>query len=275
MGRSWWVFLLVLLALGAARAGAAERPYVIKVSPTLVYLDVGAQQGAAVGEIYAVFRPDEGRGTLVGLVTVIRLEERFCIAEIGYRTEGEQFELLQRAMPLEEWEIESARAPAPPAAAEDREEEQETETGEAPEGRWDLQLNTGLEWSAKENESERTLGVALGLELSERLGLDLGLKLAGELPYERSQYIGELSAKFFPFGESVRPYVGGGISVRQLSLEGQTAIKWGGQVLGGVAVPLGEGWRVTLEGGYQRVAVWSGLMDLSGTVAQLGVGVRF
>lgn len=273
MGDSWWACLIVLLLLGAAGADAAERPYVIKVSPSLVYLDLGATQGAAVGQIHAVVRPGEAQDVLVGLVTLIRVEENFCIAEIGYRAEGEQFELLQRALPLREWEAQAASSPAEPAAAEESHAEAH---GEAHGGRWALQLNTGLEWSTAEEKSERTLGLALGMELGERVGLDLGFKLAGELPYGRSQYLGELGTRIYPFGSAgVRPYLGGGVSVRRLEHHGETAIKWGAQGLGGVSVPLGEGWRASLEGGYQRVAVWSGLMDLSGWVGQLGVGVRF
>lgn len=275
MQRFWWACLLVLLALAAGRAGAAEMPYVIKVSPALVYLDVGVQQGATVGEIYAVFRPEEEHDALVGLVNIIRVEENFCIAEIGYRAEGEQFELLQRAMPLKDWEVESAQRQTPSGSGHGEERGDEGEAGAAHPGRWALHLTGGMEWPAEEH-SERTLGMALGLELTERAALDLGFKLAGELPSGRSQYIGELSAKYFPFGgEGLRPYLGGGVSVRQLNHHGQTAIKWGGQALGGVAAPLGGGWKVMLEGGYQQVAVWSGLMDLSGWVGQLGVGVHF
>ncbi len=269
MGRAWWVCLLFLLLLGAARAGAAERPYVIKVGPALVYLDLGAQQGAAVGAIYAVVRPDAEGDALVGLVDIIRVEENFSIAEIGYRAEGEQFEILQRAMPLKDWE-EAKQQVLPP------EPEHHPQAGShAGHGRWALHLTGGMEWPAEEH-SERTLGLALGLELNERAALDLGFKLAGELPWERSQYIGELSAKYFPFGSAgLRPYLGSGLSLRQLSHHGHTAIKWGGHGLGGVAAPLGAGWKLMLEGGYQQVAVWSGLMDLSGWVGQLGVGVHF
>lgn len=264
---SWWVCLLVLLSLGAGRAGAAGKPYVIKVGPALVYLDVGARQGAAVGDIYAVVRPEEERDALVGLVNVIRVEENFCIAEIGYRAEGEQFEILQRAMPLKEWEAgqRELQSPAPGSHPE--------EGDYGGHGRWALHLTGGLERS--EHHRERSLGLALGLELNERTALDLGFKLAGELPAERSQYIGELSAKFFPFGSAgLRPYLGGGASLRQLSFGGQTAIKWGGQALGGVALPLGS-WRVRAEGGYQRVVAWSGVMDASGWLGQVGVGVHF
>lgn len=267
MQKSWWVCLLVLLSLGAGSAGAAEKPYVIKVGPALVYLDAGPAQGVAVGDIYAVVRPEEEQDALVGLVNIIRVEEHFCIAEIGYRAEGEQFEILQRAMPLKEWEA-GAREVQPPASGHHPEEGTHTAHG-----RWALHLTGGMEWS--EHEGERTVGLALGLEINERAGLDLGLKLAGDLPGERSQYIGELSAVFFPFGSAgLRPYLGGGASLRQLHGDGQTAIKWGGQALGGVAVPLG-GWHVMVEGGYQRVAVWSGVMDLSGWLGQVGVGIHF
>ncbi|MBI2505673.1 MAG: hypothetical protein HYW07_20865 [Candidatus Latescibacteria bacterium] len=267
MQRSWWVCLLALFSLGAGGASAAEKPYVIKVGPALVYLDAGAQQGVVVGDIYAVVRPEEEQDALVGLVTLIRVEEHFSIAEIGYRAEGEQFEILQRAMPLAEWEARPVppqmHRPAPHPGAE----------AHAEEGRWSLHLTGGMERS--EGENERSLGLALGRELSERVGLDLGFKMAGELPSERTQYIGELNAEFLPFGgEGMRPYVSGGPSLRQLHGAGQTALKWGGQVLGGVEVPLGR-WQVRVEGGYQRVAVWSGVRDVSGWLGQVGVGMHF
>lgn len=271
MQRSWWVCLLVLLSLGAGTASAAEKPYVIKVGPALVYLDAAAPQGAAVGDIFAVVRPEEEeRYALVGLVTLIRVEEQFSIAEIGYRAEGEQFEILQRAMPLKEWEAQSEELQLhPPTAHTEGKSEGEAHAEHG--GRWALQLTGGMEWA---EHRERTLGLALGMELNERVGLDLGLKMAGELPGERSQYIGELSAKFFPFGERLRPYVGGGASLRQLRDADQTALKWGGQVLGGIEVPAGR-WRVTAEGGYQQVAAWSGLMEVSGWLGQVVVGISF
>ncbi len=270
MHRSWWVCLLVLFSLGAGATSATEKPYVIKVGPALVYLDAAAPQGAVVGDIFAVVRPEEEeRYVLVGLVTLIRVEEQFSIAEIGYRADGEQFEILQRAMPLKEWEAQSEQQQLhPPAAHDEAEGEAHAEHG----GRWALLLTGGMEWG---EHRERTLGLALGLELNEWLGLDLGLKMAGDLPGERSQYLGELNAKFFPFGgERLRPYVGGGPSLRQLGAEDQTALKWGGQVLGGVEMPAGR-WRMTAEGGYQRVAAWSGIMDVSGWLGQVGVGISF
>lgn len=274
MQRSWWVCLLVLLSLGAGTASAAEKPYVIKVGPALVYLDAAASQGVGVGDIFAVIRPEEEeRYALVGLVTVIRVEENLSIAEIGYRAEGEQFEILQRAMPLKEWEAQSEQLQShPPAAHAEGKSEGEGEAYAEQGGRWALQLTGGTEHS--EGESERTLGLALGLELSERVGLDLSLEMAGDLPGERSQYIGRLNAVFFPFGgEGLRPYVGGGPSLRQLHAAGQTALKWGGQVMGGLELPVGR-WRVRAEGGYQRVASW-GAMEVSGWLGLVGVGVSF
>ncbi|MBM3278609.1 MAG: hypothetical protein FJY95_11105 [Candidatus Handelsmanbacteria bacterium] len=267
--RPWWGALLILLWLGAGEAGA-ESAYVIRVNPALIYLDAGAQQGAAVGEIYAVFRPEEAGDLLVGLVNVIRVQESFCIAEVGYRAEGEHFELLQRAMPLKDWEEKQREAPPRRPPAHHHEEADHA----AGHGRWALHLSGGMEWA--EHESERTLGLALGAALNERAGLDLGFKVGGKLPGKLSQYIGELGARAFPFGrEGVRPYLGGGASLRRLSHHGETTLKWGGQALGGVAAPLGGGWQVSLEGGYQRVAAWSGMMDLSGWVGQVGVGLHF
>ena len=52
---------ITLFALGmlAGTAIAEEMFYVIKVTPALIYLDVGANQGARIGQAYMVLQAEE------------------------------------------------------------------------------------------------------------------------------------------------------------------------------------------------------------------------
>lgn len=285
MHRSWSIGLLAALALIARAARAEELAYVIKVTPALVYLDAGARAGAAAGDIYAVLRPQEQGGhVLVGLVSLIRVEEGFSIAEIGYTAAGERFEILQRAMPLSAWE---AMSPAPGAAEHGPateevaavDEEQASEAMEV--HRFSLHLMGGMEWGKgtagpkAERLRERSLGLGLGLEVGKRVGLELGFEVVGESPDERTQVVAEGSGRLFLFGSGrVGPYLGAGVGLHRLSWEGDSALKWGGRVQGGVHVPHGR-WSLMAGGGYQWVAEWSGTLDVSGWVSQAGMGMHF
>ena len=78
--------------------------YVIKVTPALVYLDAGAQTGLQAEDRYIVLREKDKGYAQVGEVRVVRIYPEFCIAEISYVAEGEEMEVLQRAMRMDEWE---------------------------------------------------------------------------------------------------------------------------------------------------------------------------
>ena len=80
-------------------------PYVIKVTPTLAYLDIGSAMGAVTGQLYLIVRfTDSGSHVWVGEARIIRTFLDFSIAEIVSTVEGEQIEMLQRAISMENWE---------------------------------------------------------------------------------------------------------------------------------------------------------------------------
>ena len=80
-------------------------PYVIKATRTLVYLDTGEIDGTKIGDLYLLVRFEEdGRRVWVAEVEIIRLFEEFSIAEIVSQVQGEEVEILQRAVSMEDWE---------------------------------------------------------------------------------------------------------------------------------------------------------------------------
>ena len=79
--------LIILMAIiplfmaGAARA-EDQMAYVIKVTPTLAYLDVGEAVGAMVGANYTILREDGDDWVMVGTVQLVRVDDHFSIGEI-------------------------------------------------------------------------------------------------------------------------------------------------------------------------------------------------
>jgi hypothetical protein len=118
MKRLTW--LLVALGFLTVSAGAADTPYVIKVTPTLVYLDVGKGMGVGSGDMYLILRPREENEPhmWVGEVKIIRVFDEFSIAEIISVVEGERMEILQQAISMEDWEAWSEAAAAKKSKAD-------------------------------------------------------------------------------------------------------------------------------------------------------------
>lgn len=115
--------IAVLLTLAAATSTAAqmmvddtmnpaELLYVIKVTPTLVYMDAGETAGVGVGESYILLAEREGKDRFNGVaeVRVIRVHDEFCIAEILSVEMGQEVEVLQRAISMVDWEMMGAMA---------------------------------------------------------------------------------------------------------------------------------------------------------------------
>ena len=77
-------YIFIVLGLLIATVRAEEMLYVIKVTPTLVYLDGGEGTGVEPGDRCLVLRPREKdeRYARVGEVQIIRVFEEFSIAEI-------------------------------------------------------------------------------------------------------------------------------------------------------------------------------------------------
>ena len=110
MKRLTW--LLGMLGFLAVSAGAADIPYVIKVTPTLVYLDVGKGRGVERGDMYLILRPraENQPYVWVGEVEIIRVFDAFSIGEIISVVEDEDIEILQQAISREDWEAMLAAA---------------------------------------------------------------------------------------------------------------------------------------------------------------------
>ena len=116
--------IAVLLTLAATAASTAaqmmaedtmnpaELLYVIKVTPTLVYMDAGETAGVGVGQSYILLAEREGKDKFNGVaeVRVIRVHEEFCIAEILSVEMGQEVEVLQRAISMVDWEMMGAMA---------------------------------------------------------------------------------------------------------------------------------------------------------------------
>ena len=79
---------------------------VIKVTPTLVYLDVAAESGIVIGDRFIIGRAgtEENAFARVAKVQVLRLFEKFLIAEIESDSYGGSIRLLDLAVRLEEWD---------------------------------------------------------------------------------------------------------------------------------------------------------------------------
>ena len=90
------------MASEAAMEGKSH--YVIKVTPTLVYLDAGSEAGAHGDQSFVIIREHEGMYVPVGHVTLIRVYESFSIAEINSIATGEEISVLDRVVMADEWE---------------------------------------------------------------------------------------------------------------------------------------------------------------------------
>ena len=79
---------------------------VIKVTPTLVYLDMAAESGIVIGDRFIIGRegPGENAFVRVAKVQVLRLFEKFLIAEIESDAYGGSIRLLDMAIRLEQWD---------------------------------------------------------------------------------------------------------------------------------------------------------------------------
>ena len=268
--------LAILLFAGAVRA--EEMAYVIKVTPALVYLDAGAQIGLQVGDRYMVLREKDKGYAQVGEVRVVRVYPEFSIAEISYVAEGEVMEVLQRAIPMGEWE----------EMAEPTEPRDDLQTRP---GRRTIYLIGGGEW-ARKNELSFVPGTSVlkakngnGGGVGVRLSSDVGEKLRLNLTY-RMGFGGDVKPMgiegdvhfVFRGNEQSGLYVGAGVGFQHLSYEpagaqNSSANKFGLNLLGGLQFP--GRWNFLVEGGYQKVVRWDDLIDLSNVRTFVGVGRSF
>ena len=290
-----------LAYFGPAAADEMTEPgmnYVIKVTPTLAYLDVGQATGATIGAEYVVMRVDDDDDDMmmvVGEVRVLRVYASFSIAEITSIEPNQEIAVLQRVVP---------RGDAMAMEAMHRGDDQ-MEGPARPRrdpgtltrslvllGGMDLSKSSDLTWRVNalakaEDVSGPAIAVRLGRMLNNKLRLALTYRLSGEhlgpSDAEVTQLSAELDAHILFRGVGkAGPYIGFGGGLHLLSWDApndaidDSAIKTGFNVLGGLDIPVGDGsWSVIAEGGYQGVTKWAAMLDASHVRAYVGLGRNF
>lgn len=299
----WPVVVLVGFLLAAPDAIRASEPesagdalgtahYVIKVTPTLAYLDIGATAGAAPGQSYMILREDMGFYMPVARGRVLRVFDSFSIAETYAVEAGESVAMLQRVVPINMWEAEAPRLDAR-IHVKQMQEKQERDKR-----RRSILLLGGLDFGKnvellyvndRLTGADEVGGGSMGLRLSKeftphwRLALTYrasGEPLAGDA--DVTQLSMELDSQFLLRGVGhAGPYVALGVGMHQLAWDSKdnlddTAYKAGFNILGGLEIPLGGGGTsLLLEGGYQHVLDWNCIIEASNLRAQAGLGVNF
>lgn len=297
---------LVMLAASLTLAGWSQADemadpqathYVIKVTPTLAYIDVGQVGGAMLGSEYIVLRADaddEEMMIVVGEVRVLRVYAAFSIAEITSVEPDEEIGVLQRVMP---------RAEAMGLNVMPGDDEMEASPRARPDGDMptrslvlmggmDLSKGTDLSWGANtlmnaEEVSGPAVAIRLGRVFAEKLRLALTYRLSGEplgpSKAEVTQLSAEVDAHILLRGAGrPGPYIGFGGSIHLLTWDApndlidDSAYKTGFNILGGLEIPIAKGrWSLFAEGGYQGVTKWASMLDASHTRAYVGLGRNF
>ena len=263
--------------------------YVIKVTPTLVYMDAGETAGLRVGESYILLAEREGKNKFNGVaeVRVIRVHEEFCIAEILSVEMGQEVEVLQRAISMVDWEMMGAMAM-------DADEARMTE-GSA--RSWSLHviggadLNKAVELRLRGGAltgTKEILDAGVGLRLGrqyDKWRLNLTLRSAGLMAdADITQLSAELDAHLLFRGmRKAGPYIGVGVGEHRLSGDvmggsSDSSFKTGFNGVAGLHLPAGKGgWSWDIETGYQLVMAWNNTIeiDASHVRVHLGLGKAF
>jgi opacity protein-like surface antigen len=281
-----WLGIVGLLALVTSESRALELPphVVIKVTPTLVYIDAGSDQGACLGEAFVILSDEEnGSRTHVADVRVIRLHPAFSIAEILFVAAGEQVRVPQPAMPLAEWELEAEYAQMAGLAGgrstdRDRRRRSILVLGG---GEWDRDADD-LEWSAGNLMGvSRSHGVGFGLRLGSALARRWRLNMTYRVGLRSDVTVlgveGDLH--YVPRGcDRLGLYVGAGAGLQYLmwdvpAQERNSTNKLGANLMAGLQIP--GALDLMVEAGYQRVLQWDDLIDMSHVRTYVGVGRAF
>ena len=297
-----WVSGLLLLLASSSMAVASESIdagditpdqmlYIIKVTPTLAYLDAGMTRGIDRGTSYVVLREGDSDDELVrvGQVRVIRVDAEFCIAEILEVGMGEEIDVLQRAMSQDTWDSMT------PVTTGDG--DMAHPAGKKRRGGWSIHLVGGADLNkAVELTREGTaltgtneiLDASAGLRLAKILGrkgrLNFTVRASGLMPdADVSQLSFEIDWNYVFRGVGhAGPYFGVGVGEHRLSGDlmgtGDSAFKTGFNGVFGLHLPVGpNGWSWELEAGYQHVMKWNNTVEVDGSHPRvhLGVGRRW
>ena len=285
--------LAVLFALGAATPVSArmndatinpdELFYVIKVTPTLVYLDTGIKTGAMVGETFVLLGESDGADPYqqVAEIRVIRVHDEFSIAEVLFVEHGEGIEVLQRAISMDGWLASGSLAMA--------EDKMPGALGKM--GRWSLHviggpdLNKGVEVISQSGTPSGTNGIldaGIGLRLSRtsgKLRLNLTGRVAGLMgDAEITQMSAELDAHvLFRGADKAGFYVGAGVGEQRLKGDFtgscESAFKGGFNGIVGLNLPISGGWSWQIESGYQFVTSWHNTIEIDPSHIRAHLGV--
>ena len=260
--------------------------YVIKVTPTLVYMDAGEAGGVEVGEMYMLLGEREGKDIFnqVAEVRVIRVDEEFSIAEILSVEMGSEVVVLQRAISRDDWDMMTAMKM-------DRHEAMAP--GGGPARSWSLHviggadLNKGVELTSGGGTKE-ILDAGAGLRLGRQFDtwrLNLTARSSGLMAdADITQLSLELDAHLLFRGmNKAGPYIGAGVGQHRLSGDvmggsSDSSIKTGFNGIFGLHLPVGSGgWSWDIETGYQLVLPWNNRIeiDASHVRAHLGLGKAF
>lgn len=278
--------LVVLLALAGVAGAADEGFLVLRVSGPLVYLDAGTRHGVREGDAFVVLVPQGAALGVVGEVRAVRVLAAYAIAEVVFTEPGRQIEALQRAIPRAVWdrlphpEPSVTSAPDSPVPAPDpsrRSRFVQLLAG----GDWGRR--DGLEWDPRSRLTAARRGVAASAAL--RLGTGLTPRWRAALTYRLAAggEVAQLGVEadlqlLLRTSGRIRPYAAAGTGLHHLSrtVPGQqddSAIRAGVNLL--LGLELAGPWRLSVEGGYQRVARWEELIDLSHLRTWAGLGRRF
>lgn len=302
------ICLLAATGLLAGTAWSEEMFYVIKVTPALVYIDAGAQAGVGVGDAYLILSEEKDSYAQVGEVNVIRVAEEFCIAEIVYVKEGKEIEVLQRAVFGMDWEEMDTTAELGEEEMADTDRpvpgtrcvyfltggEWSRETADLNWGRRLVAGTTNVYLADAKSTSELGLNLRLGKVAGNRWRFNLTFRIAGKPlgvgdgDVEQLAIEGDVHYLFRGY-RFAGPYIGLGLGMHLLSwdvdsgsaggyavLPDGSTFKPGVNLMAGMHIPLAQGrWSLLLEGGYQWVSKWDGLIDVSNVRGFVGLGQMF
>ena len=282
--------VLVIGLLGLAMMVKAEEVhYVIKVTPTLAYIDAGQQAGAQKGDVYLLLRENGEHFAQVAEVEIVRVDSAFSIGEITHVEPGETVQVLQRAFSERDWQIMAEQAHA---AVSGREDQSESEQAKGILGKRSILFmmggewgrSTDLRWNAQNNllmEARSGNGLGFGV----RLGQVLQNRWRLNFTY-RTSGIGEVDDLAIEFDmhrllsdhNRAGLYVGAGIGLHQLSIDApgtsdDSANKLGFNLTAGLQIP--GRWMFVAETGLQRVVKWGPSIDASHVRTYIGLGRTF